>query len=88
MASRVIVTGGGDSIGRATAGLFHGSGDEVFICDMAEENLSATIEANPGIAGELADLGSHEGTKEFFDTALSALGGCDVLVSTVGAGEL
>ncbi|QLC23928.1 SDR family oxidoreductase [Parasphingopyxis algicola] len=86
MTARVIVTGGGDSIGRAIAENFCHKDGRVFICDMDKANLVATLESNPGMEGELANLGSADGTNTFFDAALNALGGCDVLVNTVGAG--
>lgn len=86
MTSRVIVTGGGDSIGRAIAENFHDKAGQVFICDLDKANLAATLESNPGMEGELANLGSIDSTNAFFDAALGKLGGCDVLVNTVGAG--
>ncbi|MEO0419436.1 MAG: SDR family oxidoreductase [Pseudomonadota bacterium] len=86
MAQKVIVTGGGASIGRAIAEAFLNSGATVFVCDMVEKNLAGALEANAGMFGIVANLGSASGAHAFFDAALQELDGCDVLVNTVGAG--
>jgi NAD(P)-dependent dehydrogenase (short-subunit alcohol dehydrogenase family) len=86
MSRKVIVTGAGDSVGRAIAERFAAAGAQVYICDVNSENLDATLKANPGMAGMRAAIGHDADTTAFFDAALAKLGGCDVLVNTVGIG--
>jgi NAD(P)-dependent dehydrogenase (short-subunit alcohol dehydrogenase family) len=83
---KVIVTGAGDSVGRAIAERFAADGANVYICDVNQGNLDATLAANPTIKGMRAAIGNDKETIAFFDAALAQLGACDVLVNTVGIG--
>ena len=86
MPRNVIVTGAGDSVGRAIAEKHVALGDRVFICDNDPDNLKATLDANSGMSGEVANIGSQLETSDFFDHALDIFGTVDVLVNTVGIG--
>jgi NAD(P)-dependent dehydrogenase (short-subunit alcohol dehydrogenase family) len=49
MAESVVITGGGNSVGREMAERFLARGDRVHICDVDPAYLAATLEANPGM---------------------------------------
>ena len=79
---RVLVTAGGDGIGKAVALAFHGAGAEVHICDVVAERLDALKEE--GIGGTLCDVGDAAQVDHLFDAAEAALGGLDILVNNAG----
>lgn len=80
----VLVTGAGQSAGRAMAEAFHARGDRVHICDLDPERVKAVLDANPGMRGSAADVGSAESVEQLFAEAFDWLGHVDVLVNTVG----
>ena len=84
--SRVIVTAAGSGIGRAVAERFLAAGARVHICDVARESLAATIAANPGLTGSLADVGVPAEVERMVADAVGHMGGVDVLVNTAGIG--
>ncbi len=77
---RVVVTAGGDGIGKAVALAFHGAGARVHICDVTAER----IDALDGISGTLCDVGDAAQVDRLFDEAEPALGGLDILVNNAG----
>lgn len=79
---RVLVTAGGDGIGKAVALAFHGAGARVHICDVMAERLDAMKHA--GIEGTLCDVGDAAQVDRLFDAAETALGGLDILVNNAG----
>lgn len=86
MTKTVVVTGGGDSVGRCIAEKQLKLGAKVFICDVNEENLQSTLNANPGMRGALASVGDEESVDAFFGTVNNETDTIDVLVNTVGIG--
>jgi NAD(P)-dependent dehydrogenase (short-subunit alcohol dehydrogenase family) len=86
MAETVLVTGGGDSVGRVMAERFLARGDRVHICDVQEQALAATLAANPGMRGTLADVGDPAALAHVIAEAAAWLGDISVLVNTVGIG--
>jgi len=83
---RVVVTAGASGIGLAIAQTFLSEGAKVFVCDIAEAVLKTALTENPRLQGTLADVGDPQSVEAFFNTALSTLGGIDVLVNNAGIG--
>lgn len=83
---RVIVTAGASGIGFAIAQKFLSHGMQVFICDVFQETLDKALANNPRMRGGLADVGNPEQVEKFFNQAISAMGGIDVLVNNAGIG--
>ncbi len=86
MAETVLVTGGADSVGRVMAERFAARGDRVHICDVRADALAATLAANPGMRGTLADVGDPDALARVFAEATAWLGDVSVLVNNVGIG--
>jgi NAD(P)-dependent dehydrogenase (short-subunit alcohol dehydrogenase family) len=80
----VVITGGGDSVCRVIAEAFLAQGDNVHICDLREESVSATVAANPGLRGTVADVGEDAHVERLFADAGDWMNGVDVLVNGVG----
>lgn len=80
----VVVTGGGDSVGRVIAERFHRAGAKVHICDVRPEALQTTLEANPGMRGTVANVGEAASVERLFGEALDWMGHVSVLVNNVG----
>src|SRR5438552_9129616 len=81
---RVIVTAGGAGIGRRIATRFHEHGARVFVCDVSEPALAELSSIEPKLGTVLADVGDPAAVDRLFETALSGLGGLDVLVNNAG----
>lgn len=86
MAETVLVTGGADSVGRVMAERFAARGDRVHICDVRPDALAATLAANPGIRGTLADVCDPAALARVVAEATAWLGDISVLVNNVGIG--
>ena len=81
---RVIVTGGGDSVGRVVAEMLLRQGALVHICDVRREALEDTIGANPGMHGTVANVGRPAEVELLFTEAKAWMGGLTGLVNNVG----
>jgi NAD(P)-dependent dehydrogenase (short-subunit alcohol dehydrogenase family) len=81
---RILVTGAGDSVGRAIAERFLRRGDKVHICDVREDAVQATLAANEGMTGSAIDVGLRADVDRLFDDARQSLGGLSILVNVVG----
>ena len=82
-AKRVLVTGAGAGIGRATALLFAELGYSVAVCDVSSEGLadvSAALGESPHLT-LLADLADAGQVDAMFDRLETEWGGLDVLVN-------
>lgn len=86
MPDTVLVTGGADSVGRVMAEAFAARGDRVHICDVQPDALAATLAANPGMRGTLADVGDPTALARTIAEATAWLGEISVLVNNVGIG--
>ncbi len=84
MTDNVVFTGGADSVGRVIAERFLARGDRVHICDVRPEALQATLAANPGMTGTLANVGDHDAVARVFRDAAVAMGDVTVLINNVG----
>jgi NAD(P)-dependent dehydrogenase (short-subunit alcohol dehydrogenase family) len=87
---RIIVTGAGSGIGRATALRLASEGGRVVAADVSPEGLAATAaEAETHGVGALVsthviDVGDEASVDEGVAAALATLGGLDVLVNAAG----
>ena len=80
---RILVTAGGNGIGRATAAAFAEGGARVHICDVDAGALRECRE-HIGCTATLADVGDPEAVDALFEDALVELGGLDVLINNAG----
>lgn len=84
---RVLVTGAGRGIGRATAQAFHAAGARVALNDIDVARLSRTlVELGGGdwLLPAAGDVSSAAGCRQVVDAAVGSLGGLDVLVNSAG----
>ncbi|WP_350334736.1 SDR family oxidoreductase [Coralliovum pocilloporae] len=83
---RVVVTAGGNGIGRTVAQRLRERGDQVFICDVNDETVAQAVEAEGLAGGCAADVTDESQVDQLFAQALDRLGGIDILVNTAGIG--
>ena len=84
-AKSVIVTGGGDGIGRAIAEAFIEAGAEVYICDINADRVAEMNRPEQRLHAMQCDVSEETGVDRFFDQALNHFGGqLDVLVNNAG----
>ena len=81
---RVLVTAGGDGIGRTIAESFAAAGAKVHVTDVVESTLATTIDAVPGLTGTVGDASNVEDVDRVFADVSAGLGGLDVLVNNAG----
>ena len=88
--ARVIVTGSGSGMGRATAHVFADEGAKVVVVDRSPESVGAVvgeIEAAHGAGvcvGIAGDVSSPASRQAIVQRCLDAFGGLDVLVNNAG----
>ena len=80
---RLIITGAGAGIGLTVAKAFAAKGAAVALCDVDESLLDNLPDDFHGFCADVADQKQMEA---FMDSALSRLGGVDVLINNAGAG--
>lgn len=85
---KVVVTGGGSGIGKATALLFAKQGAEVHVVDLNEDAARATVneivETEGKAVAQPCDVTSLQQVKEVF----TAVGRIDVLVNSAGVSHI
>ena len=86
MPQKVIITAGASGIGLATAQAFLNQGAQVYICDVNQPLLETVLTENPGLQGAIADVGNPQQVEAFFQQAITAMNGIDVLVNNAGIG--
>lgn len=84
----VVITGGGTGIGRATARAFAAAGAAVLIAGRKEPALKETAEGFPGIRWLAIDITELDAPARVVDTAVSELGGIDVLVNNAAVASV
>ena len=87
---RVLVTGTGGGIGRATALTCAAEGAHVVGCDLHEDTSTETVELVRAAGGRMdaiapVDLASADGAEAWVDAAADIAGGVDVLVNNASA---
>ena len=75
---RVLVTAGASGIGLHIAKTFQKEGAKVWICDLKDVEL-------PGIKSAVCDVSNRNQVGNFFEKAVSDLGGLDCLVNNAGS---
>ena len=80
----VLVTGGGSGIGAATAVAFAEQGAVPVVLDLNQKAAIAVAEDLGGI-GLACDVTNPKDVRRAFDTACTAYGGVDIVVSNAGA---
>ncbi len=81
---RVIVTAGGQGIGKAIAQIFWENGARVHTCDINAARLAVCREEMPGLTTSVTDVSSVDEVDGMIETAVSKLGGVDVLINNAG----
>jgi len=82
----VLITGGSDGLGRATAERFAAEGAHVVICGRrAEYAQKVAQEISPSVLGLGADVTNSDDCANLVDQVVSTYGGIDVLVNNAGA---
>lgn len=85
---RAIVTGAGRGIGRAVALRLAEEGAAVVANDISQEALSQVVKEIEALGGRAvgvpADVGDPEEAQRLIETALSDLGGLEILVNVAG----
>lgn len=79
----VVVTGAASGIGRATARLFASEGAKVLAVDL-DDAIEETATGHEGIMAMRGDAGSESDVQAMIATALSQLGGIDVIAANAG----
>jgi NAD(P)-dependent dehydrogenase (short-subunit alcohol dehydrogenase family) len=85
--TRVLLTGAGSGIGRATALRLVAEGAQVFAVDGREAGLAGTVEAASGpgrIVAHVADVSDETAVVAAVSGAVAALGGLDALINVAG----
>lgn len=87
--ARVVITGGASNIGRGIVHGFAAEGSRIVLCDIdgdqaAKVRAEALERGAADVELALVDLTSPDGADRAVDTAVSAWGGLDVLVSNAG----
>lgn len=81
---RVMVSAGASGIGLEIASAFLKNGARVEICDISEPAIASASTLLPGAGTWTADVSNPDEVGAWFEHALSALGGLDVLVNNAG----
>ena len=81
---RVVVTAGARGIGRAIVEGLREHGARVHLCDISPEAIAECRASLPGVTAAVVDVAAVVQVDAFFDAALDALGGLDVLVNNAG----
>ncbi len=89
---KAIVTGASRGIGRAIAEELANEGCDLALCARGVESLEAFADelraAGRTVVTAAVDVGDEESVAGFVETAVSGLGGLDIVVSNVSAGAL
>ncbi|MGB7300508.1 MAG: SDR family oxidoreductase [Burkholderiaceae bacterium] len=82
---RVVISGGSNGIGEATARLFAGQGAQVVITGTSRQSVDAALERNPGLAGGVVcDLGKMADIDALAASAKQILGAVDIYFANAG----
>ena len=82
---RILITGAGSGIGKATAELFAAEGAKLALLDINEDTIAELVESLGGVA-VTADVRDEQSVDDAVAKAADALGGLDGLVNAAGVG--
>src|SRR3954468_6673440 len=80
----VLTTAGARGIGLEISGAFVREGARVHVTDIDRAALDSLAESDPDVTHSYGDVADRADVARFFDEALQALGGLDVLVNNAG----
>src|SRR3954469_10547913 len=81
---RVLVTAGASGIGLEIARAFVREGAQVHVSDIDRAALDALAASDPAVTRSHGDVADRADVARFFEEAVLALGGLDVLVNNAG----
>ena len=81
---RVLITAGASGIGLEIGRAFVREGARVHVTDIDRAALDGLAESDPDVTHSYGDVADRADVARFFDEALRALGGLDVLVNNAG----
>lgn len=81
---KIVLTGGGSGIGRATARRFAAAGARVWIGDVDEQGMDETVRDHPGITAHVCNVADEASVRGLFDAAIVDLGEVDIVVNLAG----
>lgn len=84
MVQRVLITAGASGIGREFARAFATNGALVFVVDLDADGLTALAPEIPGVQTAVCDMSRRADIERMVPSAVTALGGLDVLVNNAG----
>ena len=85
---RVLISGGTRGIGRACVERFCRDGHHVVFLDRNRTDVAKELEMQTGAVGIQADVSSENRVREAVASALSILGGVDVLINNAGISQI
>lgn len=85
---KVLISGGTRGIGRACVERFCADGHQVVFLYRNQQELAQRLERETGAVGLRADVSNPQAVTEAVDTALSHLGGLDVLINNAGVSQI
>jgi NAD(P)-dependent dehydrogenase (short-subunit alcohol dehydrogenase family) len=87
---KAIVTGATKGIGRAVVELLAVEGADVALCARTPEEVEQAVKALKArgvhVVGDAVNVRDAEAYKKWLESAVSALGGCDIFIAGVSAG--
>lgn len=85
---RVLISGGTRGIGRACVERFAKEGHQVVFLYRNRADIAKELEHTTGAVGIQADISQSESVKDAVSSALSILGGIDVLINNAGISQI
>jgi NAD(P)-dependent dehydrogenase (short-subunit alcohol dehydrogenase family) len=82
--SVVLITGGASGVGRAIAGSFIAEGAVVHVFDASRQHIDDFLNANPGAAATLCDVGDFRQVEAAFSDLETKHGSLHVLINNAG----